>query len=217
MTYIPSIWFQIPSWLQHLVHGVTWRGDKHKKCVYLTFDDGPVPEVTPQVLDILDTYGIKATFFWVGENVYRYPELAREVSRRGHIIANHTFNHLPGLNTNCRIWRMNCQLCDEVISNTLGSQWENKHLFRPPHGRQTPREKRWLRRSGYQIVLWDVITHDYNHYYTPDDIVRIVQRYTRNGSIILFHDSVKAASNTLAALPKVILWLQQQGYTFASL
>ncbi|MCQ2341819.1 MAG: polysaccharide deacetylase family protein [Paludibacteraceae bacterium] len=214
MKYIPSIWFQIPSWLQHLVHGVTWRGDKHRQCVYLTFDDGPVPEVTPQVLDILDTYGVKATFFWVGENVYRYPDLAREVCRRGHTIANHTFNHLPGRRTNYYTWRMNCQLCDEVIANTLGSAWNNLHLFRPPHGRQTRREKHWLRRNGYHIVLWDVITHDYNTVsYTPKDIVRIVKRYTRNGSIILFHDSVKSAANTLAALPEVLAWLQQQGYT----
>jgi len=199
------------------VKGVVWRGNKHEKCVYLTFDDGPVPEVTPQVLDILDQYDVKATFFWVGENVYRYPELAKEVCQRGHTIANHTFNHLPGLRTDYKIWRMNCQLCDEVIEKTLGAQWENKHLFRPPHGRETAREKRWLRRNGYQIVLWDVITHDYNPFYSPEDIVRIVKRYTRNGSILLFHDSKKASGNTLAALPKTIEWLQAQGYCFVAL
>lgn len=217
MTNLPSIWFQIPSWIQRLVHGVVWRGDKKERCVYLTFDDGPVPEVTPQVLDILDQYDVKATFFWVGENVYRYPELAKEVCQRGHTIANHTFNHLPGLRTNYKIWRMNCQLCDEVIEKTLGAQWENKHLFRPPHGRMTKREKHWIRRNGYRIVLWDVITHDYNSYYTPEDIVRIVKKFSRNGSIILFHDSVKASGNTLVALPQAIQWLQEQGYCFRTL
>ncbi|MCQ2310547.1 MAG: polysaccharide deacetylase family protein [Paludibacteraceae bacterium] len=213
-----SILFQIPSWIQHLVHGVTWRGDKHNKCVYLTFDDGPVPEVTPQVLDILDKYHVKATFFWVGENVYRYPDLAREVCRRGHTIGNHTFNHLPGWRTDYPIYRLNCQLCDEVIERTLGSMWNNRHLFRPPHGRQTPRQKRWLLRNGYRIMLWDVITHDYNTVsYTPRRVLRIVRHYTRNGSIILFHDSKKSAPNTLEALPKAIEWLLSQGYTFGTL
>jgi len=217
MRYIPSIWFQIPSWLQHLIHGVVWRGDTHAKTIYLTFDDGPIPEVTPQVLDILDRYGVKATFFVVGENIYRYPDLAQEICRRGHTIGNHTFNHLPGLRTDYKIYRMNCQLCDEVLENTLGTLWHNHHLFRPPHGRTTARQKRWLLRQGYTIVLWDVITHDYNPFYSPNDIARIVTRYTRKGSILLFHDSLKSASNTLAALPASIEWLQQQGYQFAQL
>jgi len=217
MKWIPSIWFQVPTWIQYLVHGVVWRGDKHNKCVYLTFDDGPVPDVTPQVLDILDHYGVKATFFLVGENVYRYPELTREVCQRGHTIANHSFNHLPGLRTDYKIYCMNCQLCDEVIEHTLGTQWQNKHLFRPPHGRETTKQKRWLRRNGYHIILWDVITHDYNPFYTPQNIVQIVKHYTRNGSIILFHDSVKSKNNTLTALPEAIEWLQQEGYQFMSL
>ncbi|MCQ2347937.1 MAG: polysaccharide deacetylase family protein [Paludibacteraceae bacterium] len=213
-----GIIYQIPSWLQRLVPHTLWRGDKQQHTVFLTFDDGPVPEVTPQVLDLLDQYDAKATFFQVGENVYRYPELAQEVLRRGHQIGNHTFNHLPGWRTDYSIYRLNCQLCDEVLERTLGNMWHNCHLFRPPHGRQTARQKRWLLRNGYRIVLWDVITHDYNtRYYTPDDIVRIVQRYTRNGSIILFHDSKKSAPNTLEALPRVLAWLREQGYTFATL
>ncbi len=216
MNGIPNILFQIPSWLQHLVHGVQWRGDKHSRCVYLTFDDGPVPEVTPQVLDLLDAYGVKATFFMVGENVYRHPDLAREVCRRGHTIANHTFNHLPGWQTKNTIYRLNCELCDEVLEKTLGPAWTNKHLFRPPHGRQTPAQKRWLRKH-YKIILWDVITHDYNPFYPPHRVARIVKKFARNGSIILFHDSIKSAPNTLEALPKAIEWLQANGFEFRTL
>ncbi|MCQ2342230.1 MAG: polysaccharide deacetylase family protein [Paludibacteraceae bacterium] len=196
---------------------IKWRGDKSSKCVYLTFDDGPIPEVTPQVLDILDKYGIKATFFWVGENVYRYPDLAREVFRRGHTVANHTFNHLAGWHTDKHVYRTNCQLCDDVIANTLGSSWNNLHLFRPPHGRQRPSQKRWLLHNGYRIVLWDIITHDYNRSYTSGQIVEIVQRFVRNGSIILFHDSKKSAPNTLEALSPTIEWLLANGYSFQTI
>ncbi|MBQ0153157.1 MAG: polysaccharide deacetylase family protein [Bacteroidales bacterium] len=211
----PNILYQIPSWLQRLVPGVEWRGDKTHKCVYLTFDDGPVPEVTPQVLDILDRYQVKATFFWVGENVYRYPELAQEVFRRGHQIGNHTFNHLPSIRVSHSIYSMNWQLCDEVISKTLGPKWKS-HLFRPPYGRMRPRQQKQVGKD-HRIILWDILTHDYNKDYTPARITRIVQRYMRNGSIILMHDSKKSAPNTLEALPMIIEWLQAEGYELRTL
>lgn len=212
--FAPKIWFQCPSWLQNLYGGVTWRGDKKNKCVYLTFDDGPVPEVTPQVLDILDTYGVQVTFFWVGENVYRYPDLAREVCRRGHRIGCHTFNHLSGWRTPFEQYTLNCGLCEETITNVLGAAWDNHHLFRPPYGRITPRQKRWLKKR-FHIIFWDIITHDYNTVsYTPKGVLQIVERCVRNGSIILCHDSKKSAPNILKALPEMIERLQADGYTF---
>lgn len=215
--FAPKIWFQCPTWLQRLYGGVTWRGDKKNKCVYLTFDDGPVPEVTPPVLDILDKYSVKATFFWVGENVYRYPDLAREVCRRGHRIACHTFNHLSGWRTPFEQYTLNCGLCEETIANVLGVAWDNHHLFRPPYGRITHQQKRWLKKH-FHIIFWDIITHDYNTVaYTPKMVEQIVKRCVRNGSIILFHDSKKSAPNTLEALPKVIEWLQAEGYEFGVL
>lgn len=215
--FAPKIWFQCPTWLQRLYGGVTWRGDKKNKCVYLTFDDGPVPEVTPQVLDLLDKYSVKATFFWVGENVYRYPDLACEVCRRGHRIGCHTFNHLSGWRTPFEQYTLNCGLCEETIANVLGAAWDNHHLFRPPYGRITQRQKRWLKKH-FHIIFWDIITHDYNTVaYTPKMVEQIVKRCVRNGSIILFHDSKKSAPNTLEALPKVIEWLQAEGYEFGVL
>lgn len=207
--------FQIPSCLQHLYRGVLWRGDLSCKCVYLTFDDGPIPQVTPQVLDILDRYNVKATFFTVGENVFRYPDLAREVYARGHQIGNHTHNHIQGLKTKDESYIANVLKCTDVLKATLNTQ--PSVLFRPPHGRTKLSQRRWLSSQGYNVVLWDVLTHDYNKRYTPSEILQIVQRYTRNGSIIVFHDSVKSAENTLAALPQVIEYLKNKGYEFRTL
>lgn len=207
--------FQIPSCLQHFYQGVLWRGDVSCRCVYLTFDDGPIPQVTPQVLDILDQYKVKATFFWVGENVARYPDVAREVFLRGHTIGNHTYNHLQGIKINNNTYFANIRQSDDIFFATLHSQ--PTHLFRPPHGRTKPSQRRWLLSQGYNMVLWDVLTHDYNSSYTPTDILHIVQRYTRNGSIVVFHDSIKAANNMLQALPMTIDYLKNKGYEFRTL
>lgn len=208
-----SLLYQIPTWIQRLYADVVWRGDLHKKCVYLTFDDGPVPEVTPQVLDILEHYGVRATFFCVGENVYRYGDLAREVVRRGHSIGNHTFNHLSGCKHKRDEYLNNIALCEDVLSRTLGSDWTSEHLFRPPYGRMRWQQRRWLK-SHYRIVLWDIITHDYNANYSPQQILAIVRRYVRCGSVIVFHDSIKAQRNVLSALPLAIEYLQSEGYQF---
>lgn len=208
--------YQIPDWIRFFYRGAIWRGDKSQKYVYLTFDDGPVPEATPHVLDILDHYGVKATFFWVGENVSRYPALAREVIRRGHSVGNHSYHHVKGLKSGNSMYFDDIRLADKVIQEVAGDMWREPHLFRPPYGRAKPSQRRWLA-GRYRMVLWDVITHDYNPNYTPERIVRIVRRYVRNGSIILFHDSIKSKGNTLPALPKAIEWLQREGYVFKTL
>lgn len=207
--------FQIPSCLQHLYRKVLWRGDLSCRCVYLTFDDGPIPDVTPTVLDILDQYRVKATFFCVGDNVARYPDLAREVLSRGHQIGNHTYHHLRGLQSTTSTYVADTEQCETTLQSVLHTP--SSHLFRPPHGRTRYAQRRWLMSHGYQVVLWDVLTHDYNPSYTPADILSIVQRYTRNGSIIVFHDSIKAADNMLSALPQVIEMLKKQGYEFRTL
>lgn len=211
------ILYQFPSFLQRLYPDAVWRGDKSLKCVYLTFDDGPVPEVTPDVLDILDRYKVKATFFWVGENVGRYPDLAREVVRRGHRVGNHTYNHLNGWKTPHAVYIENILKANDIMRNTLGTDWRGVRLFRPPYGRGGMKVRPWLRERGYKVVLWDIITHDYNKNYTPQEIENIVFRYVRSGSVILMHDSIKAKKNVLAALPRIIEGLQKRGYDFKSL
>ena len=201
--------YQIPSWIQRLYRGVVFRGDIYRKVVYLTFDDGPVPEVTPRLLDILREKDVPATFFMVGENAERYPDLVRRVLAEGHRIGNHTYNHLRGTKYSVIEYIANVVKADKVLNDT--------RLFRPPYGRLTADEKSTLLAQGYTIFLWDVLTHDYNAKYSPEKMLKIVQRYTRNGSIINFHDSVKSGERTLAVVPQVIDWLRGQGYVFEDL
>ncbi len=198
------ILYQFPMWFQRLYAGVHWRMDRRRKAVYLTFDDGPIPEVTPRVLAVLDRYGVKGTFFMVGENVVKYPEVYAMVRAGGHTIGNHTYNHMKGLRVRTRTYIDNVEKADAVLGGT--------RLFRPPYGRFRVWQKQALFRRGYGMYLWDVLTHDYNPNYTPERMLSVIKRYTRNGSIINFHDSVKSNERMLAVLPQAIEWLQQEGY-----
>lgn len=198
---------QLPDFVRCLYKGVLWRKSPFEKTVYLTFDDGPIPEVTPWVLDVLDNYGIKATFFCVGENVMRHPGVYKDVLGRGHRTGNHTFNHYRGLFRKTEAYLANIE---------KAAQYIDSDLFRPPHG-----DMKWhqlhLLKKRYQVVQWDVISRDYNPDLEPDKVLAIVKKYARNGSIIVFHDSLKAARNMQYALPKAIEYLQNQGFAFGVL
>lgn len=191
-----------------LFPGAIWRiVEKSRKTVYLTFDDGPVPDVTPRILDILDHYGIKATFFMVGDNVRRYPGLLREVVSRGHCLGNHTMHHLQGVKTTTGAY---------VADVAEAAQFIKSNLFRPPHGLLRIAQRRNLEQQ-YRLVMHDVVTRDYSRHLSPSRVIENVRRYTRPGSIIVFHDSVKAARNVLAALPESIKWLLSEGYEFKTI
>lgn len=182
-----------------------WRiKRKRRKVVYLTFDDGPIPEVTPWVLDLLDRYGVKATFFLVGDNVSRHPELLDEIRRRGHSWGNHTMHHLQGFKTTRLHYMRDITEADALIDSTL---------FRPPHGLIRWSQAAAIKRR-YNIVMYDLVTRDYSRKMTPDGVLANVHRYARNGSIIVFHDSLRAEKNLRAALPAAIGWLKSQGYEF---
>lgn len=181
-----------------------WRLHRKRKSVYLTFDDGPIPEVTPWVLDTLDRYGVKATFFCVGDNVKRNPELFEEIKRRGHPVGNHTMNHLQGIKVSSR----------RYLSNVLEAhKYIKSPLFRPPHGLL-----RWAQasilREYFTIVMYDLVTRDYSNKLTGEQVFKNVKKYARKGSIIVFHDSLKAEKNMKYALPRAIEWLQSKGYSF---
>lgn len=176
-----------------------------KKAVYLTFDDGPIPEVTPWVLDILDQYNVKATFFCVGDNVRKHPEIYRRILEKGHTTGNHTFNHVQGWLSSSANFLLNTQKASQYIPSKL---------FRPPHGHMIFPQPYLLRKLGYKIVMWDVVTRDYNAKLTPEKILDNVKRFTRDGSIIVFHDSLKAEKNMKYALPRAIEWLLREGYEF---
>ncbi len=194
-----------PPWIYRVFFpGAIWRINKKEKSVYLTFDDGPIPEITPWVLDLLDKYNIKATFFCVGDNVRKYPEIYQMVKNRGHLVGNHTFHHKQGIRSYTRGYVANVELArDHIESN----------LFRPPHGHM--RIPQFFRlKKQYKIVMWDVVTRDYSWRMTAEGVFNVVKKYTRNGSVIVFHDSIKAGDRMKEALPKSIEWLLEQGYTF---
>jgi peptidoglycan/xylan/chitin deacetylase (PgdA/CDA1 family) len=199
--------FQIVDLFRPLLGKLTWRRDPSSKVIYLTFDDGPVPEVTPLVLDLLDKFNLKATFFCVGDNVQKYPELYKEILRRGHKTGNHTFNHLKGFNVSTNEYVANVEKASEYIESDL---------FRPPYGR-IKRKQRKILELEYEIIMWDLLTFDYNHKLEKETIFRRVKRQSRNGSIVVFHDSIKAKNNMLSVLPLAIEFWNSHGYTFGVL
>jgi peptidoglycan/xylan/chitin deacetylase (PgdA/CDA1 family) len=177
--------------------------------VYLTFDDGPIPEVTPKVLAILAKYNVKATFFMVGENIDKHPEVFAQVVKAGHSIGNHTYNHLKGWCYSTATYLGNVEQCQERIGET--------NLFRPPYGKATWLQRRMLHLMGYRLIYWDILTRDYDKNVTPEQMLANIQKNTRPGSIINFHDSIKSNERMLAVLPQAIEWLQAQGYTLSAL
>ena len=195
---------QPPLLLRWIYPRALWRMDKHVKAVYLTFDDGPIPEITPWVLDLLDRYRMKATFFLVGDNVRKHPEEYRMIVERGHRVGNHTYNHIQGLHYLSKHYLANVEKANELI---------HTDLFRPPHGFMRWTEYMILR-NKYRMVMWDVVTRDYSKRLDGAEVFEKVKKYVRNGSIITFHDSLKSERNMKYALPRSIDWLLEQGYEF---
>jgi peptidoglycan/xylan/chitin deacetylase (PgdA/CDA1 family) len=181
-----------------------WRMNRHQKSVYLTFDDGPIPEITPWVLDLLDHYGIKATFFLVGDNVRKHPREFQMIKDRGHRLGNHTYNHIRGFEYLSKNYLANTDKANALIQTDL---------FRPPHGHMRWAQYMVLRRK-YRIVMWDLVTRDYSKRLNGEQVLQKVKHYARNGSIITFHDSLKSERNLKYALPKAIEWLLAEGYEF---
>jgi peptidoglycan/xylan/chitin deacetylase (PgdA/CDA1 family) len=195
---------QPAKWLRWLYPGAVWRMDKSEKAVYLTFDDGPIPESTPFILETLRKFNAKATFFMVGENVLRYHDLYNQIVAEGHQVGNHTFNHIGAFKHWTITYAINTEKANELIK---------AHLFRPPHGWMRHSEYWWLQRK-YKIVMWDLVTRDYSKWLNAQDVVNNVKRYARNGSIITFHDSLKSIDKLKTALPEALTWLREQGYEF---
>ncbi|MCD8302718.1 MAG: polysaccharide deacetylase family protein [Prevotellaceae bacterium] len=183
-----------------------WRMSHRERAVYLTFDDGPIPEATPYILDVLERLDIKATFFMVGDNARKYPHLFDEVKKRGHRIGNHTFNHVGGVIYRAWNYLSNVEKAEELL--------HTGRLFRPPHGWMGPIKYRVMRHTKWRIVMWDVVTRDYSNLLSPQEVLDNVKRYSRNGSIITFHDSLKSIDKLKEILPEALQWLKDQGYAF---
>ena len=195
---------QPSKWLRWIYSKALWRINPEEHAVYLTFDDGPIPESTPFILDTLKEYGAKATFFMVGENVKRHPDLYQRIVAEGHQVGNHTYNHMGSLKHYIVTYYNNVEEANEVI---------HSHLFRPPHGWMWFGAYNMLRRK-YKIVMWDLVTRDYSHLLNAFDVLRNVVLYARNGSIITFHDSLKSIEKLRYALPASLRYLKEQGYEF---
>ena len=191
-------------YLRWLYPRAYWRMDRHEKAVYLTFDDGPIPEATPFILDVLKEFGIKATFFMVGDNVRKHPKLYERIVAEGHQVGNHTHNHIGGLRHSIKEYSYNVEKANAYIKS---------HYVRPPHGWMRMGQYAWLSRK-YKIVMWDLVTRDYSKWLTAEDVVNNIKRYARNGSIITFHDSLKSIDKLRTALPESLQWLKEQGYAF---
>lgn len=191
-------------YLRWLYPRATWRMDKHDKSVYLTFDDGPIPESTPFILKTLEDFGAKATFFMVGDNVRKHPELYQRIVDAGHRVGNHSFNHIGGFRHSIKEYSYNVEKANAYI---------HTNLYRPPHGWMRWSQYFWLGRK-YRIVMWDLVTRDYSKWMTAEGVLNNVKRYARNGSIITFHDSLKSIDKLKTALPEALKWLKEQGYEF---
>lgn len=183
------------------------------KEIYLTFDDGPIPGVTEFVLDELAKFNAKATFFCVGDNIQKNPDIYQKVIDGGHRTGNHTFNHLNGWKVERKKYLENIGLCEEVMNKSIPT---GKKLFRPPYGKLTIPEVLYLKRE-YRIIMWNNLTKDYDTNLTPEDCLKRAIEQTQNGSIVIFHDSIKAEKNMKYALPRFLDHFSSKGYSFKSL
>lgn len=203
--------YRTPFLLPWLYPNLIWRGPSQEKILYLTFDDGPVYGPTEFVMDTLKKYNNKATFFCIGENIAKHPDIFKRIGDEGHSIGNHTFNHLNGWKTPLDKYVVNTLKCHREI-NRFETSGVYSNYFRPPFGRITRAQIKAL--SDHKIIMWDVLTNDYNQAISPNDCLKNSIRVTRPGSIVVFHDSIKAEKNMMYALPRYMEHFLLQGFLF---
>lgn len=218
--------FQTPFFLPWLYPQLVWRMPANEKKIYLTFDDGPVPGATDFVLETLKQYNAVATFFCIGDNIQKHPEVFTKIVMAGHAAGNHTLNHLNGWKTPLQAYLENTNQCEAILEShrtnhrlpttDYRSSITSNHLFRPPYGRITRKQISALKEK-YKIIMWDVLTQDYRQRMTPDTCIRGTIQATRPGSIVVFHDSYKAERNMMFALPRYLEFLNAKGYSFGIL
>lgn len=199
--------FKTPRLLKLLYPKLTWDIKTGSRSIYLTFDDGPIPIVTPHVLKILKEYQAKATFFCIGDNVRKHPDIFKQVKQDGHAIGNHTFNHLKGWKTEDDTYIENFKQAAELLQT---------NLFRPPYGRikRSQAEKLKVLNPDLNIIMWDVLSGDFDMTLKPERCLKKTIQYTRPGSIIVFHDSLKAFNRLEYVLPRALSFWKSEGYTF---
>lgn len=220
----------MPRFIQRLYPERVWAFSHKKKAVYLTFDDGPIPEITPWVLDELKKHNAKATFFCIGENVQKHPEIFRRILAEGHSVGNHTFKHLNGWKTKTSEYVENVekaerQMAKDGRAKTDSSEIENRQskienlqsLFRPPYGKITSKQAKILKQKGFKIIMWDVLSYDFDATVSEEKCFQNVLKNLKPGSVIVFHDSLKAEKNLRFVLPKVLEFLENYSFEFKSI
>ena len=196
-----------PKFIQNLFPNFTWKIPSTEKVIYLTFDDGPIPEVTPWVLEQLAAYNAKATFFCVGQNVEKHSDVFNQVQEAGHVVGNHTYTHPDGWKTDNIPYFHNIRHCARLVDSVL---------FRPPYGHLKPKQVQFLQRH-YRIVMWDILSGDFDPNLSKENCLKNVMNHVEDGSIVVFHDSLKAAEKLRYVLPQVLEQLSAQGYRFEAL
>ena len=197
-------WVKPPFYSDKIFKNFVWNIPNNNNKVYLTFDDGPTEGITEKVLSILDKYNIKATFFCLGRNIDRYKTLFENIIKKGHSVGNHTYSHLNGWKTENKEYFNDIEYASTIIKNKI---------FRPPYGKIKPSQYKKLKHN-YKLIMWDVLTGDYNHKLTGETCYLNIVKNVKSGSVIVFHDSDKAHKNLFYSLPKAIEYLQKQGYKF---
>lgn len=203
------------AWIQKSLPWFTWKRSPDHKSLYLSFDDGPIERMTPWILDLLAEHKAKATFFVVGGNVVKNPALIRRILDEGHAIGNHTFNHVNGWKTSTKEYLENIQQCASALKPFLPANYPQ--LFRPPYGKMTPFQVSAVRKAGYEIVMWDILSKDYDASIPPELCRDLVIQYAEKGSIIVMHDNLKAEPNVYFALPQILHHFKNEGFTFLPL
>lgn len=198
---------KIPKLIQYLLYYFEFKIKGENKTLYLTFDDGPIPEVTPEVLDILDKYNAKATFFCVADNIKKHPEVFQSIIDRGHRLGNHTYHHIKGWETPNNEYFEDIERANQLV---------NSNLFRPPYGRIGFFQARELRKK-YRLILWSVLSYDYSGKLSKEKVWDNIRKSVTDNDIILFHDNIKARDNMIFALNNTLLYFSKKGFQFKSI
>ncbi|MFI1771078.1 polysaccharide deacetylase family protein [Thalassobellus citreus] len=216
MTLITPI--KTPLVVKKMFPNYIWDIASTSKTIYLTFDDGPTPEITNWTLQTLEKFNAKATFFCIGNNVNKHPDIFQNIVKAGHAIGNHTHNHIKGWKTKAEAYNENIELCESEFKNQIpNNQSLITNLFRPPYGQISPKQGKLLRNKGYNIIMWDILSFDWDANVSKETCLDNVIKKTSDGSVVVFHDSVKASKNMQYALPKVLTYFSEKGYCFKAL
>lgn len=211
-------WIKTNPIIKMIFSNLIWDIPNKGKKIYLTFDDGPTAEITEWVLAELEKYNAKATFFCIGKNIASHPEIFNQILEKGHQIGNHTYNHLNGWKTTTEEFLENIEACETAISNLKSaiSILQSK-IFRPPYGKIKPVQAKKLRQQGYKIIMWDVLSADFDQNISEEKCLDNVVNNTQSGSIIVFHDSQKAFKNLKYVLPRALEYLARNNYSFETI